>query len=60
MIQNSEVCNFADGNSINSIEDCIGTNFRLLKGHIKDALEMVQIRPNFSKSRQFSGERYWP
>ena len=39
MIQDSEVCNFADDNTIYVLDDNIETILRLLKGDINNALQ---------------------
>ena len=39
MIENSEVCNFADDYTIYPFDDSIETILRLLKGDINNALE---------------------
>ena len=39
MIQDSEVCNFADDNTIYAFDDNIETILRLLKGDINNALQ---------------------
>ena len=39
MIKDSEVCNFADDNTIYTFDDSIETILRLLKGDINNALQ---------------------
>ena len=53
MIENSEVCNFADGNTIYEFDDSIGTILRLFKGDINNALECFQYNKMVANPDKF-------
>ena len=60
MIEDSEVCNFADDNTIYAFDDSIEAISRLPKGYINNALEWFKYKPNGRKSGQISGNVFGP
>ena len=53
MIQDSEVCNFADDNTIYAFDDNIETILRLLKGDINNALEWFKCNQMAANPEKF-------